>query len=146
MTEVKVKMELSDDRITKIVVEDYEFMANVPIEFHREIKKLFERLHELGVCFKREEDKKEEEKKIKEFIKHLTEKQKCILRQFKNRDIVKKDELKDKCGDLRGPLAGLTKKAQSKGLIGENEKVLEFDGVNNVYRLNSKLRRAVNLL
>jgi len=128
---VEIKFEVCKGKVSKVIVENYEFIANAPKESIDKIEDLFRKLSKLGVNFKREE-RKEDEEKIKEFIKSLTERQKCILRQFKNRDIVKMDELKNKCGDLRGPLAGLTQKARNIGLIDKDEVALEPDWENRV--------------
>jgi len=142
---VEIKFEVCEGKITKVIVEDYEFIANAPIKSIGEIEELFKKLNELGVNFSRKEDI-EEEKKIKEFIKSLSARQKCILIQFKGKNAVKIDELKNKCGDLRGPLAGLTRKAQSLGLIEKDKVALEPDWENRVYRLNPKLKKVVDFL
>ena len=145
---VEVEFRIKNERITRAYVGDFEFLVNAPKEATTRIEKLFKELSKEGVIFTKIEEVEERgiEKELREFIKNLTEKQKCILRQFKDREEVKKDELQNKCGDLRGPLAGLTKKAQSKGLIEPNETALELDTENRIYRVNPKLKRVVDLL
>ena len=156
---VPIKFVIEGNKITEVIVGDYNFKCrNTPESDRSIIESNFRQLIKRGVLFTKDAKEKEEKADIDERLHKLatslTKLQRVVLKVFKSKERVKWDEIEkaiksniqpeDRRKNIRliwaGVSAGITRKAQSLDVLKRDEKAFICDRVNETYELNPKLK------
>lgn len=151
MMKEKVRFVIEKEKIVEVEVGDYRFkVKEAPASTMSVIESLFEQLMDRGVLFTKEE-KEEVDNKYLEFARRLTDKQRNVLALFKDKEEVHYREIYALGPEYEGQKfagisSGLTRKAQGLGIIDDDESALIWDGANETYKLNPKLKPVLKLI
>jgi hypothetical protein len=136
-------------RVIKVLVGDYEFQCDIPLEKWGEAESLLKKLVELGAFRKTEVSLLSD---MNAFVSSLTPNERKVIEVLLTRDSVCITDLKKQLNvngkQLAGILANLTKKAQKHGLVGSSGRIVETMriGREQCYRLRDDFRKLKELI
>jgi hypothetical protein len=146
---VSIKALVEEGRVTKVIVEGYEFQCDIPLEKWGEAESLLKKLIELG-AFRRTGASLLSV--MEAFVSSLKPNERKVLEVLLTRDSVCITDLKKQLNmngrQLAGILANLTKKARKHGLVGSSGSIVETMriGGEQCYRLGDDFRKLKELI